>query len=577
MASNDIDTNTSSYSLSELMAIVGVQSGDPKEITTKTNKLINKFKNTNPTLSVFFKAVQSQLLQYSQGLLYNTKHENEENKIVVEAFSDMTENAAVFPDGEKQVNNWYQNEYLKQNNTTQTDKITDRKQKIRLFGNEYVPMNREQLGVNDTYQVPVKQDSLNPNLKNTIARFVNLDSQFRQSSGGIESVSTDYTLDLSDLLKDVLSLRLYSYQIPYNWYVIDSNYGNTCFWITNTTLSLNVSISLSEGNYTSSQFVTELNAAFISAGFTFSATTDISANSPVVYNTYNGKITMYLYDGVYSNSTTGETFTITESTIITFFDFTGILQCSNNCYTKSSHYLNTTLGWIMGYRLPYINVVSTGNTANAILDLNGPKYLILVIDDYNQNHVNNSLVSIAQLSNSLKLPMYYSPDLPFTCSTPAQQGNNLTQLIADAEAQALPEGGAQYSATSNGLLIASKYVSNYKSTEIVLPSAPRTLTQSQIYTINEINKNNNNNTNFLPKAPTTSDILAIIPIKPSGYTTGSVLYEYSGSLQDNIRTYFGPVNIDRMCVKLLDDKGNILNLHGTDWCVTLICECLYQY
>ena len=106
MASNDIDTNTSSYSLSELMAIVGVQSGDPKEITTKTNKLINKFKNTNPTLSVFFKAVQSQLLQYSQGLLYNTKHENEENKIVVEAFSDMTENAAVFPDGEKQVNNW---------------------------------------------------------------------------------------------------------------------------------------------------------------------------------------------------------------------------------------------------------------------------------------------------------------------------------------------------------------------------------------------------------------------------------------------------------------------------------------
>ena len=89
MVSNDIDTNISSYSLSELMAIVGVQSGDPKEITTKTNKLINKFKNTNPPLSVFFKEVQSQLLQYSQGLLYNNKDENEENKIVVEAFIDL--------------------------------------------------------------------------------------------------------------------------------------------------------------------------------------------------------------------------------------------------------------------------------------------------------------------------------------------------------------------------------------------------------------------------------------------------------------------------------------------------------
>ena len=53
--SNDIDTNISSYSLSELMAIVDVQSADPKEITLKTNKLINKFKNNDPELSVFFK------------------------------------------------------------------------------------------------------------------------------------------------------------------------------------------------------------------------------------------------------------------------------------------------------------------------------------------------------------------------------------------------------------------------------------------------------------------------------------------------------------------------------------------
>ena len=27
----------------------------------------------------------------------------------------------------------------------------------------------------------------------------------------------------------------------------------------------------------------------------------------------------------------------------------------------------------------------------------------------------------------------------------------------------------------------------------------------------------------------------------------------------------------------LDDKGNVLNLNGCDWCVTLICDCLYQY
>jgi hypothetical protein len=125
-------------------------------------------------------------------------------------------------------------------------------------------------------------------------------------------------------------------------------------------------------------------------------------------------------------------------------------------------------------------------------------------------------------------------------------------------------------------LIAEKYESQFNKREIVLPSAPRTLTQAQLYTINEINKNQNI-TNYRSKAPTTSDILAIIPIKTSGQNTGSVLVEFSGSLQDNIRTYFGPVNIERMAVKLMNDKGHILNLNGLDWVVTLICDCLYQY
>jgi hypothetical protein len=59
--------------------------------------------------------------------------------------------------------------------------------------------------------------------------------------------------------------------------------------------------------------------------------------------------------------------------------------------------------------------------------------------------------------------------------------------------------------------------------------------------------------------------------------TGDVYVEFGGSLQDNKRTYFGPVNITRLRLKLLDDKGNILNLNGGNWCVTLMSENLYQY
>jgi len=436
-------------------------------------------------------------------------------------------------------------------------------------------MKREQIATTDTYNLPVKQDSLNPNLKNTINRFVNLDSQFRQYTSGIDSTSTNYTLDLSDTLKNALSLRLYSYQIPYSWYAIDTAYGNTCFWIVDQTTNQAINISIPPGNYTQTAFISQLNLSFQEAGFTFPLPVPTPYTSPVYFNNNSGIITLFLYGGIF-NSPGLPSFTISTQTSIVFYDFTGVLQCTITCASNLNHYFNNTLGWIMGYKLPYVSVDPSGNTASSVLDLNGTKYLILAIDDYNQNHVNNSLVSIAQYSNTLKLPYYYSPDLPYTCITPAQQGNNLSELIQGVVLQS--ELNFQTPNAQNGLLIGGKYEQDYTSTQIVLPSAPRTLTKAQIYTINEINSNKNNLTNYLAKAPTSSDILAILPFKTStGVPTGSLLVDFSGSLQDSSRIYFGPVNIERMAVKLLDDKGNLLNLNGNDWCVTLVCECLYQY
>ena len=597
----NINMNISDYTLSELMAIIEIEDLTPSHIVENTNFYIKKYKVKDPKLSVFFQDVQSQLLQYAQGIDDNEPDNNDEGKIIVESFGNMANNA-IYPSGDKQISDWYQNENLTQSDKNQANKITDRKQKIQLFGNESVPMKREQIATTDTYNLPVKQDSLNPNLKNTINRFLNLDSQFRQYTTGIDSTSTNYTCDLSDTLKNTLKLSLYSYQIPFSWYAIDVAYGNTCFWIYDQDSGNYVSISIPPGNYSQTSFQTQLNSSFNIAGF--SQYPDISSNiiTPVNYNQNSGMITLYLYGSVWHDPDpdSSKTFTVSENTQIIFFDFTASLQCNINCSTKSNHYFNSTLGWIMGYRLPYVNVVKNttnevqnGNEASAILDLNGTKYLILVIDDYNQNHINNSLVSISQFSNTLKIPSYYSPDLPYTCLNPGQNINNLNELIDGVVTQSLFDTQSfntgngsftpgNYTNTSNqalnGLLIGGKYENDYTSTQIVLPSAPRTLTNAQLYTINSINNNNNNITNYLAKAPTSSDILAIIPVKTStGVPTGSLLVEFSGSLQDSSRTYFGPVNIDRLAVKLLDDKGNILNLNGNDWCVTIIAECLYQY
>jgi hypothetical protein len=563
-----MDTNVLNYTYDELYQIVKIDDPDDiDEILDKTNILIRKFEVTNnPTLSLFFRSVQKRLLQHAEHYedTYNEDVQEEVNNEdinndVVETYQNMSNN---------QEQTWYQNQYLKQQDPIQTDKITNRQNTVKLFDNPQVPMKREQIATNDTFALPVKQDSLNPNLKNTINRFVNLDSQFRQYTNGAESISTDYTLDLSDTLKDAIKLKLYSFQIPQSWYAIDTFYGNTCFWIVNGNSSIPVSVP--SGNYNQIAFKDQLIKSFTEAGFTFTS-------DPVQYNINSGIITLQLYNGLFNGIIDNEnvSFTISEETIILFFDFTGLLQCANNCVSKTQRYLNNTLGWIMGYKMPYINVNVDGNPAPAVLDLNGTKYLILAIDDYNQNHVNNSVVSISQYSNVLSVPSYYSEDIPQTCVS-ALQGSNLQQLIDGVTAKSIVD--VQSNNPLNGLLIGAKYATNYTNIQQILPSAPRTLTQAQIYTINEIQKNRINNMNYLSKAPTTADILAILPVKTSvGVPTGSLLVEFSGSLQDNNRVYFGPVDIDRMSVKLLDDKGNVLNLNGNDWCVTLICECLYQY
>jgi hypothetical protein len=79
---------------------------------------------------------------------------------------------------------------------------------------------------------------------------------------------------------------------------------------------------------------------------------------------------------------------------------------------------------------------------------------------------------------------------------------------------------------------------------------------------------------YRSNGPTTNDVLALIPVNSQGVKNG-VLY-----IQDKIRTnkriFFGPVNIDRFTVRLINDKGQLVNLNGSDWSFTMNVEILYQ-
>lgn len=540
-----MDYNIDDYTIPELLTILELDDPDEQQVIDKTNNYIDYYNKSNSyQMSNFFQDIQDKLITY------------------IEDLDDGIEDLDV----NEQTDDWIKYNALPQDNSVQRDKNTERIQKVDVYDNEHLPMTREQIGVVNTTSIPVSQDTLNPNLKNVTTRLINLDSQFRQASGGLDTVSTDYTLDLSDPLTDVLSLRLYSFQIPFTWYVIDYQYGNTCFWVTN--LGNNFKIYIEPGNYTPTTFCNAINYAFTNAnnfptflnGFT-------GVGTIATINPNNGKIILNLSPGwtdPAGNPITG----ILEGDILdpnlnpyfTFFDVTGDLNCISNgqgCSAQNMAF-NGTLGWLMGYRTLILPIYIGGNNAVAVVDLYGPKYFILVIDDYNQNHINNGLITITELSTKLSMPNYYVPTMPYACAS------NIGSSVLSAFPNDITNLGDKLALGSGNI-------------PQVLPSAPRTLTQAQIYTINEIIKNKSKNTSYRGKAPTASDTFALLPIKRGGLNTGDMYVEFSGALQDNKRIYFGPVDIDRMKIRLLDDRGYVVDLHGAEWCITLISENLYQY
>jgi len=596
-----LDYNIDKYTIPELLAIIELDDPTSTDITNTTNKLIKRFSSSSenhPQLLKFFQDIQTKLLRYMQQL--ETPGNNSE-----------------YSPNEEQTNEWYKNQVLPPTNSTQKNKITDRTQSTDVYDNGHVPMNRKQLGVNNNFNVPVAQDTLNPNLTNITSRFINLDSQFRQASGGTESMSTNYTLDLSDPLTNVLSLKLYSIQIPYTWYTIDYIYGNTCFWVTNTWNTFKIFIE--PGNYTPSEFCVAINTAFTTLARFQPPYSDITWLQPFTYqnppitpvpdiarfNPNNGKITLHLeewYDPANNPIITitqyVDTFDSITDAYFTFFDLTGTKNCYESGYPCSAssgqgQTFNGTLGWVMGFRLPLQPIFysppygvspnftySGGNTPTGVLNLYGTKYLILVLDDYNQNHINNGLITITELSKSLPLPSYYNSSQPFACipnttNFPSILDTNAMGNLSNINAGQSTVLGINPDNLFNSLQ--DKLDMGIGKIQHILPSAPRTLTQAQIYTINEIAKNRNKTLSFRAKAPTNADTFALIPIKYGSLSTGQLYTELTGQFQDNKRIYFGPVNIGRLKIALYDDKGNIVDLHGADWSVTIISENLYQY
>jgi hypothetical protein len=484
----------------------------------------------------------------------------------------------------------------------------NRSNKVKIFrdANGHYQMKQKKVGVANSYNIPLAQGTTNPILRNTLTRIVNIDSQFRQSAfpytvdPSSPTSATSFTVILTEPLTNVTSLKLNSINIPYTWYSVDSTVGNNVMYVDlNTGVNGVHTITVANGNYAPYQLVAAVRRQ-IGLNSYLNGSIDIS------YNTSSGLCFFMNYT--------------TRVISFTFYDAAMIYagRAAGGC--RQSTKLNNSLGWLLGFRnsnyydgvvmgngaLPsgynrdlntfevygmvymvlgvtdamvvaagadaadggrslasqvedsIVGLYSDDNPANdaffgpgwirgeAIVDSYGPQYFLLIIDDFNHSRVNSGVVGVGEVATSLATPMYFNADLP-----------DATKCIPDT----------------------SDVVNGAKKQKLIVPTVPRTLTFSQIYTFNQITANRggagpNKNRDMGPK---TSDVFAVIPLRPQGLTIGQHFIDYGPSLLTNQRAYFGPVVINKLRVTLRDDKGYIVNLHGNDWSFSLVTEELYEF
>lgn len=581
-----MDTDIDNYTIEDLLAVLNIQNDNPTEFQIKdaAKRLISQLKTEKKqTLVVFIENAERKLIEeLFQGEEEDDDYSNQDEE------DDLTyknDRQNIQYDENTQQGNWWQNQYPEQkNNETERIKPTDRKQKVEIFDkegkeNNAFVMNRERLGVLQSHPIPYVQGTINPTLKTTIKRIVSIDSQYRPNvipfSGNNTSsptFNTDFSFDLTERLSNVISMTLNSIQIPTSWYIFSDDLGNTCFKYQIGTADP-IFVKMPSGNYT----LTYLNDLF--KNYIAPDGTVYVLDLKLSYDEITGKI-------VFSSNSSDVT--------LFFYDTITFNSCLDNSCGSTQMRINQNFGWTLGYRGTDENILFTKlndtiNTfqlssvslkndiltyfkvAQSTANFYGPAYFMLVLDDYNNNRVNNSIVTITNISNKVDLPAYYNPAIKNANDTFATFGcpNNFVSI--DPSLNLLPS------------------VLPY-----IIKSSPRQLTQSQIYTANEILYNRTTYNNKVV-GPSTADVLALLPLSNISSLRSNILYDAKGdvSLTSNQisqpyvvfgpslamyqRTYFGPVNIDRMRVRLLDDKSNLVNLNDADWSFSLLIEQIYQY
>ena len=210
------------------------------------------------------------------------------------------------------------------------------------------------------------QGTINPLNKRILRQNINIDTRFRDNY--YTTSSSNFHVDLPLRLTEVVSLQLSALELPETFYNISQVFGNN-FFVLEITGETPLIVTIPDGNYDYlglqnyiNNFLTNLPPGNAYSNIQFLSEINTPAGSG--FSSGSGKMVV--------GSTTG-----TQQFSINF-----LTDRYGNDDRQTP--LPLKLGWIMGFRNGYYENSLT-YVSEGIINLLGPRYIYLVVDDFNNS------------------------------------------------------------------------------------------------------------------------------------------------------------------------------------------------
>jgi hypothetical protein len=364
------------------------------------------------------------------------------------------------------------------------------------------------------------KDNLNPDYKNTIKRLINIDSQYIPITA-----NSSYVFRLTEKLINVVSIELANIHLPMTFYNIEDRQGNNFFYLYKDD-DEPIPIIVADGNYSVETLIIAINDTIQTLSSDYQ---DISFTVDPI----NGKTVISSSNSLNFN--------------IDFFDD------SMSETTKINH----CLGWLLGFQKftidssdnPFLTYTFTSSlTSNKVAYVSTTKSIVVVLDEFRQNQTSGTMVQTINDVQSIKPSQYFA-------NSKAPKNSDFAPLNLDC-------------------LTVSNITTDAQMKTALTDTG---LTRAQIYTRAQINQNKilvNQQSNYL-EPNTQNNVLAVIPFEST--MTTKWCHNHFTDKNKFIRQYHGPIEIEKMQIRLYDEKGYEMNFNGANWNITMITEHLYKY